>query len=139
MQLTMTIRRSLTPTTFSYPCSRDNSTNEHSISRVSRSEGEGNFWEWVRGLGGCKFHEIALWLHSGTLLVSGIFLAVNNRLFNLKQASIQKSIKVSLNAVNNIIVVTYFSEWHRLSLSLVAAHGITSKFSCYTLRVLIPD
>jgi hypothetical protein len=52
MQLTMTIRRSLTPTTFSYPCSHS-STNEHSTSRVSRSKGEGKFREWVWGLGDC--------------------------------------------------------------------------------------
>ena len=50
IQLPMTIRRSFTPTTFSYPCSHS-FTNEHSRSRVSRSEGEGE--EWVTGLGGC--------------------------------------------------------------------------------------
>jgi hypothetical protein len=62
MQLTMTIRRSLTPTEFSY----HSLTNEHS-SRVSRSEGEGE--GWVGGLRGYWFYAIALWLHAGTLLV----------------------------------------------------------------------
>ena len=38
---------------------------------------------------------------------------------------LQESIKVSLIAVNNIIVVTYFSKCHRLSLSLIAVNGIT--------------
>jgi hypothetical protein len=56
VQCTTTIRRSLTPTTFSYPCSHS-LTNEHSDSRVSRSEGEGE--EWVKGLGGCWLCEIA--------------------------------------------------------------------------------
>jgi hypothetical protein len=47
MQLTMTIRSRLMSTTFRYPCSHS-LTHEHSSSRVSRWEGEGE--EWVRGL-----------------------------------------------------------------------------------------
>ena len=36
-----------------------------------------------------------------------------------------QSIKVSLIAVNHIIVVTYYSKCHQLSLSLIAVNGIT--------------
>jgi len=48
MQLSMTIRRSLTPTTYSYRYSHS-LTNDRSSSRVPRSEGEGE--EWVIGTG----------------------------------------------------------------------------------------
>jgi hypothetical protein len=40
-------------------------------------------------------------------------------LIAVKQTWIWKSIKVSLIKVNNIIVVTYYRKWYRLSLSLI--------------------
>ena len=52
-------------------------------------------------------------------------LSIKVSLIAVKQAWISKSIKVSLIAVNNIIVVTYSSKCHRLSLSLIAVNGIT--------------
>jgi hypothetical protein len=50
------------------------------------------------------------------------FLYCHVPLIAVKQAWIQKSIKVSLIAVHNIIVVTYCSKWHRLSVSLLAVN-----------------
>jgi hypothetical protein len=83
MQLTITIRvvsrrlhRVVDAVTSSHSL-----TDEHSSSRVPRSEGEGG--EWARGLGGCYFYEIALWPHAGTLVVSGIFQAKNQLLHSI--------------------------------------------------------
>ena len=45
-------------------------------------------------------------------------------LIAVKQSWIQKSIKVSLIPVKNIIVVTYCSKSHQLSLSLIAVNEI---------------
>jgi hypothetical protein len=46
--------------------------------------------------------------------------------FVLSPTQILVEIKVSLNTVNNIIVVTYWSKCHRLSLSLISVNsGIT--------------
>jgi hypothetical protein len=43
--------------------------------------------EGTRGLGGCYLYEIALWLHGGTLLVSGIFQGKNGSLQSIKDYS----------------------------------------------------
>ena len=61
----------------------------------------------MRGLGDWYLYEIAFCLHAGNLP---------------RHAFKDKSIKVSLTAVNNIIVVTYYSKCHRLSLSLITGY-----------------
>ncbi len=70
-------------------------------------------------------YEIALWLHAGSLLRNALGNRLKCHLLQPTQACIYKSFKVSLIAVNNIIVVTYYSKCHRLSLSLIAVNGIT--------------
>ena len=80
MQLTMTIRRSLTPTTFIYPC-RQSLTNEHRSSEVECLD-RGGREGMGEGLGGCYLYENGNFIMKlsfdshddmGTLLVSGIF------------------------------------------------------------------
>jgi hypothetical protein len=84
----------------------------------------------VRGLGGSYFYDIALWLHAGSLLRHGFrnrlkchLLQSNRHGFRHRlKCHLLQSIILSLIAVNNIIVVTYYSKWHRLSLSLIAVN-----------------
>jgi hypothetical protein len=70
IQLSMPIRSRLTLTTYSYRCSLS-LTIEHSSSRVSRAEGEGE--EWVRGFSRLLDSEIIhCHVHVGNLVVSDI-------------------------------------------------------------------
>ena len=122
MRLTMTIRSRLTPTTLNYRCSRS-LTNEPCISRVSLDRGgRGGMGEGVGRLvlaGNCP------WTACGQRTPTWIKKSIKVLLIAVKQTWIQKSITVSLIAVNKIIVVTYCSKCHRLSLLLIAVNGIT--------------
>ena len=74
----LSIRSRLTLTTYSYRCSLS-LTIEHSSSRVSRAEGEGE--EWVRGFSRLLASAIIhCHVHAGTLVVSGI-CQTKNRIF----------------------------------------------------------
>ena len=75
----------------------------------------------MRGFGDWYLYEIPLWLHSGSLLRYWFRNRLKWHLLQSNRHAFWNRLK-SLITVDNIIVVTYNSKCHRLSLSLIVVN-----------------